>query len=155
MGRSGRLRKECRDEAQFRKNVGRAGHGPAGGTAAGADPGRGHGKGHGKGNGAQARHQGERGQGSGYRADCPTGLAKKSPPCVPPGQARKAEARHGRHVGEILRLGDYVILRDPWRHDLATRPDWRYYRDGDRVYRVDRDTRRILAVLNLIDAFSD
>lgn len=105
-----------------------------------ADPGRGHGKGH----GPQAHHA----------ADCPPGLARKNPPCVPPGQARK-EARHGHRVGETLRVGDYILVRDPRRHDLETRPGWRYYRDEDRIYRVDSDTRRILAVLNLIDAFTN
>ncbi|MBU2958306.1 hypothetical protein Q4511_05810 [Paracoccus sp. 1_MG-2023] len=79
---------------------------------------------------------------------CPPGLAKKSPSCVPPGQAKKEWRR-----GENLRIQDYRRIDDPRRYRLEARPGWEYYRDGDRAYRVDRDTRRILAVLNLIEAF--
>lgn len=82
---------------------------------------------------------------------CPPGLARKNPPCVPPGQARQGAS--GPRVGDVLRLGDYVLIRDPARHDLRTSPDWRYYRDGDRAYRIDPETRRVLAVVELIDAF--
>lgn len=112
---------------------------------AAADPGRGHGK--------------DRGAHSGQHANaghCPPGLAKKNPPCVPPGQARQSSRGHASPgVGDVLRVGDYVLIRDPRRHDLETRDGWRYYRDGDRAYRVDPDTRRVLAVLNLIDAFTN
>ncbi len=81
---------------------------------------------------------------------CPPGLAKKSPPCVPPGQAKK-HYRH--HVGEVLRVDDYVLLRDPRRYGLDESPRWNYYRGDRDIYRVDRQTRRILAVLELADAF--
>ncbi|WP_128255740.1 hypothetical protein [Falsirhodobacter deserti] len=107
------------------------------GTPVLADPGGG------RGNGNHGNHQ------NGGR-DCPPGLAKKNPPCVPPGQAR-----HGKGVGDILRNGDYIVIRDPRRYNLEPRDDWRYYRDGDRVYRVDPTTRKILAVVNLIDAFTN
>lgn len=86
----------------------------------------------------------------GHSNGCPPGLAKKSPACVPPGQAKKRWNR-----GDHLRIEDYRRIADPRRYDLQARPDWDYYRDGNRVYRVDRDTRRILAILNLIDAFSN
>lgn len=116
-----------------------------------ADPGRGNGK------GASGRHHHERGPRevhrvqSRYVADCPPGLAKKNPPCVPPGQVGK---RFGTRVGDTLRIGDYVLIRDFDRYDLERRNGWSYYRDDDRIYRIDSGTRKILAVLNLIDAFS-
>ncbi|WP_234450901.1 hypothetical protein [Paracoccus sp. MC1862] len=111
-------------------------------TPAMSDPG------HGKGNGGRGEHA---------RAahHCPPGLAKKSRPCVPPGAARKDDKRYYPHVGDVLRVGDYVVVRDPRRLNLAIRDDWRYYRDGDRAYRVDRDTRKVLAVIELIDAFTN
>lgn len=114
---------------------------------ASADPGRG--KGH-----DRDHHY------RGYVGHCPPGLAKKNPPCVPPGQAKKHDDRrgydrYGVRVGDILRIGDYTVIRDPRRHNLEWRNDWRYYRDGNRAYRVDRDTRRILSVVNLIDAFTN
>ena len=83
------------------------------------------------------------------RRHCPPGLARKEYPCVPPGHARRYYSR-----GDILR-GDYYRIRDYDRYDLEQRRDWDYYRDDDRIYRVDRNTRRILAVINLIDAFSN
>lgn len=86
---------------------------------------------------------------------CPPGLAKKNPPCIPPGQAKKYDDRYGVRIGDTLRIGDYVVIRDPRRLNLETRDDWRYYRDGNRAYRVDRDTRKILSVIDLIDAFSN
>ena len=100
-----------------------------------ADPGRG--KGH--------------GNGHGHAGHCPPGLAKKSPACVPPGQARK----WGTRTGEYLRIGDYVVIRDPSRYELERRDGWQYYRDDNNIYRVDRDTQRILAVLNLVRAFTN
>ncbi|MDO5706329.1 MAG: hypothetical protein Q4G49_14860 [Paracoccus sp. (in: a-proteobacteria)] len=116
----------------------------AAGPAA-ADPGQGRGK-----NKDRAHHV------SRDVGHCPPGLAKKNPPCVPPGQARHQDDRHyGVRVGDILRVGDYVVIRDPRRANLETRDNWRYYRDGDRAYRVDSDTRRILAVINLINAFTN
>lgn len=112
---------------------------------ASADPGRGGGQGNGKGHGAEARQV----------VGCPPGLAKKNPPCVPPGQARKQEVRYGTRVGDVLRVGDYIVISDPRRYDLDPRSGWQYYRDDNRIYRVDSDTRRVLAVLNLIDAFTN
>ena len=80
---------------------------------------------------------------------CPPGLAKKHNGCQPPGHARKHYRR-----GDVL-YGDYYRVRDYDRYRLERRDNWDYYRDDDRIYRVDRNTRRILAVINLIDAFSN
>ena len=111
-------------------------------TPALSDPGRGKDKGHGEHVSRTAQH-------------CPPGLAKKNPPCVPPGQARKSDDRYYPRVGDVLRVGDYVVVRDPRQYDLETRDGWRYYRDGNRAYRVDSDTRKVLAVIELISAFSN
>ncbi|RJL08401.1 hypothetical protein [Paracoccus siganidrum] len=125
---------------------------PLASTPVAADPGRGHGK------GGQVRHLDDRGHrgnnGLPIRrvADCPPGLAKRNPPCIPPGQVGK---RYGTRVGDTLRIGDYVLIRDVDRYGLEQRRGWNYYRDNGRIYRVDSGTRRILAVLNLIDAFSN
>lgn len=79
---------------------------------------------------------------------CPPGLAKKNPPCVPPGQARKAYEQTYR-VGERLPDG-FIILRTPSRYGLDPRRTY-YERDGY-IVQVDRETRQIL---NLIGAISD
>ncbi|WP_306151649.1 excinuclease ABC subunit A [Roseovarius sp. MMSF_3281] len=70
--------------------------------------------------------------------DCPPGLTKKNPPCVPPGQARKYRR------GDIID-GDYWIVRRPGRHGLD--PHYTYYRVGDHVYHVDRETREVLDLI--------
>jgi hypothetical protein len=87
--------------------------------------------------------------------NCPPGLAKKNPPCVPPGQAKKQAANYGYRVGDDLRVGDFIRIRDPWAYGLDTRSGWDYYRDDRQIYRIDSGTRRILAVLELIEAFSN
>lgn len=76
--------------------------------------------------------------GVGRVADCPPGLAKKNPPCLPPGLARK----YGR--GDII-FGDYRIVRHPGRYGLDANET--YYRVDDYVYRVDRDTREVLDLI--------
>lgn len=106
---------------------------------ASADPGGGKGRAHGN---HHSKH-------------CPPGLAKKNPPCVPPGQARKSYDHYGSRIGEVLRIGDYTVIHDPRRLNLKPHDEWRYYRDGDRAYRVDRDTMQILSIINLIDAFTN
>ncbi|MEX5564695.1 excinuclease ABC subunit A [Pseudophaeobacter sp. 1A16562] len=77
---------------------------------------------------------------------CPPGLAKKSVPCVPPGQVGKHRGPHA--VGD--RLMKYIILRDPKRYRLD--PRYTYYRSDGYLYRVDPETRK---VLNLIGAVAD
>ena len=52
---------------------------------------------------------------------CPPGLAKKSPSCVPPGQAKRDDIRYGRGVGDRLRVEDYVLVRDLNRYDVERR----------------------------------
>ena len=73
---------------------------------------------------------------------CPPGLAKKSIPCVPPGQVRHWQ------VGEPLPRGiGYVVLdEDAWR-DLGLRHPGdgsRYVVVDNQVLRVNRATREVL-----------
>ncbi|OWU81424.1 excinuclease ABC subunit A [Phaeobacter sp. 22II1-1F12B] len=89
-------------------------------------------------------------------SNCPPGLAKKNPPCVPPGQAKKQldpiyeNDRYDDHydyrIGERVN-GDYVVIERPQRYGLD--PNATYYRVGDGVYQVDRETSEILAVIGL------
>jgi len=78
---------------------------------------------------------------------CPPGLAKKSPACVPPGQARQ------QFVGSVLPAyysSNYMprALRDIY-YDT---PDY-YYRWGDGyAYRVNRSDNLVAALLPLIGA---
>ncbi len=82
---------------------------------------------------------------------CPPGLAKKNPPCVPPGLARKAASATWR-IGDRIDDG-YIWVRDPWRYGL--RDPGTYWRVGDHFFRVDRETGEILAVLGALAALVD
>lgn len=106
------------------------------GAALAKNEGKGHGKGQGNGNRDQVTRPVQQANG------CPPGLAKKNPPCVPPGQAK----RYG--PGQVV--NDYIYIRDPGRYGL---PGGGYYvQAGNYVYRVDRDT---MEVLNLVGAVAD
>ena len=83
---------------------------------------------------------------------CPPGLAKKSPACVPPGHA-KSDRQHRYHVGDVISQGDYTIIRNPDRYGLNPRHS--YYRVGDQVFRVDRETREILDLIGAVAAVLD
>ena len=54
----------------------------------------------------------------------------------------------------MIRVRDYTVIRDIDRYGWDDRDNRDYYRDGDRAYRVDRNTQKILAVINLINAFN-
>ena len=130
-----------------------------------ADSNHGHGKRH-KG-GEHRRGEVDRHRNVVIVGHCPPGLAKKDHACVPPGQARKhhRDRDHDRdydrdydrdhhRVGEVIRVHNYTVIRDVDRYGWDRRDNWDYYRDGDRAYRVDRNTQKILAVINLINAFN-
>ena len=76
---------------------------------------------------------------------CPPGLAKKDPPCIPPGQARK----RGYDVGDRYD-GEWDVVEDG-RYDLPPLEDGEgYVRVGDQILRVDRNQRLTLDVLDLL-----
>lgn len=82
-------------------------------------------------------------------ADCPPGLAKKNPPCIPPGQAKRGVGDDRFKVGDAL-PGDHDLLFDP--RLTADDAQSLYVRRGDTIYRIDRDTGK---VLDLIGAVAD
>lgn len=81
---------------------------------------------------------------------CPPGLAKKNPPCVPPGQAKK-----GFSVGDRFPDG-YYRIREPSKYRLpGLGPNESYYRVGDTFFRVNRETREILQLIEALGAVLD
>lgn len=86
--------------------------------------------------------------------NCPPGLAKKSPACVPPGQAKKHGIHHG--VGDIINWNDVHVVTRPGRYGLSMPPDGNRYAivDGQLV-RVNEDSGKILSILRLVDAILD
>lgn len=85
---------------------------------------------------------------------CPPGLAKKSPPCVPPGQARKRG--YHLHRGDRIDDRDYRWLRYPDDYGLPRLPrGQRYYVVDGNIYRVDQETYEILDFVRALGALLD
>lgn len=86
-----------------------------------------------------------------HAKSCPPGLAKKNDRCLPPGQAKKHDRddRYGRNIGDRLPTREFSQIRDPRRFNLEQRNGWRYYREGDRIYRVDDRNNRVLSVFRV------
>lgn len=89
---------------------------------------------------------------------CPPGLAKKTVPCVPPGQAKKARAKAPVYApeyrrGDVIRRGDFVVIRSPERYGL--RPNSTYFESKGYVFRVNRETREVLDFVGAAGAVLD
>ncbi len=82
-----------------------------------------------------------------HAGNCPPGLAKKAVPCVPPGQAKKHYPNY--QIGDRI-TGDYVIIDRPGRYGLD--PGQTYYRVGDTIFRVNKQTREILDFIGAASA---
>lgn len=88
---------------------------------------------------------------------CPPGLAKKHPPCVPPGHAKKG-GKHGEwrdhdRRGDIVDRDDFFYLDDFSRYDLPPLPrGQRYGVVDDQIVVIDPQSYQIL---QLIRAFTD
>jgi hypothetical protein len=79
------------------------------------------------------------------RSGCPPGLAKKDPPCIPPGHAK------AWHMGERY---DGPWTPFPWRrHDIPRpAPGETWGRVGDDVIiRVNDETRAVIDIIRLAD----
>jgi hypothetical protein len=100
-------------------------------------------------------------------AACPPGLAKKSPACVPPGQAKKAvrvdddtvilriSDRHYR-IGDRLIEPHYHYITRPALYGLDPLYDGsRYVIVGNNLLRVDSDTLQLLALIRIVDSILD
>lgn len=75
---------------------------------------------------------------------CPPGLAKKNNGCQPPGQAKKIY-RPGERID-----GGYVRIPNPG--DYGLNPGQTYYRVGDTIYLVDRETKKVLDLIGAVNA---
>jgi len=111
-----------------------------------AHPGNVHGNGHGGGYGYGV--EGPVGYGVG---GCPPGLAKKNPPCVPPGIARQQFA-----IGQRIPLGyNGLMPYNALPYDLRSQygglnPYDRYIYDNNYLYQVDPRTMVVQQVLSAI-----
>ena len=103
---------------------------------------QGHGNHHGKDHGA-----GSVGYGTG---GCPPGLAKKNPPCVPPGQAKKLY-EVGHHFSQDYRgWTPYNQIPYDLRNQYRLDPYGRYIYDQNYIYQVDPKTLVVSQILNAV-----
>ena len=118
-----------------------------------AKPGKGHGNAHGKGQSALVHGDHSKGSLYGYGlGGCPPGLAKKTPACVPPGQAKQLF-----NVGQRVPFGYNGLLGyDALPYDIRSRyaagidPYSRYIYRDDYLYRVDPRTMVVSEILRTI-----
>lgn len=89
---------------------------------------------------------------------CPPGLAKKSPACIPPGQANiyQPEPEDWLHPGDSIRDFDRHLIRYPDRYGLdPLRPGERYYVVNGQILRVSEETYEVLDVIRAVSALLD
>lgn len=84
------------------------------------------------------------------QAHCPPGLARKDPPCIPPGQARNSL------VGSAIDWDRVHVVRKPGLYGLANAPQGQRYAIVDgRLVRVDSRTAKVLSVIRAVEAIVD
>jgi hypothetical protein len=108
--------------------------------------GNGHGNGHGHGYANAYGVEGPVGYGVG---GCPPGLAKKNPPCVPPGQAKRLA------IGQRFPTGyanPYAYNQIPYalRNQYGLNPYNNYYYNNGSLYGVDPRTSVIQQVIGAL-----
>lgn len=79
---------------------------------------------------------------------CPPGLAKKNPPCVPPGQVGKRPV-----VGGQLPGSGYRLVQNPSQYRLPKLGKGQsYYWNDNTFFRINRETREILELIDALGA---
>lgn len=83
-------------------------------------------------------------------AACPPGLAKKTPACVPPGQAKRMFNEGQRIPYGYNYFTDYDDIPEAYRTRVPYSDDYRYIYRDDRVYVVDPATRVVRSIIDLL-----
>ena len=91
---------------------------------------------------------------------CPPGLAKKNPPCVPPGQANKGVTTeqwlNRDRIGDVVDRDDLIFLDDYLRYDLPPLPyGQRYAVIDDRIVVIDPESYQILQLIRVFTALAN
>lgn len=84
---------------------------------------------------------------------CPPGLAKKTPACVPPGQAKRMFSEGQRIPSGFNSFTDFDEIPLDFRDDIPSRygsEAFRYIYRDDSIYVVDRRTRIVSDIINLL-----
>jgi len=83
-------------------------------------------------------------------AACPPGLAKKTPACVPPGQAKRQFAEGQRIPNSFNAFTDYNVIPEAFRSQVPFSTTSQYIYRDNQVYVVDPATRLVTSIINLI-----
>jgi hypothetical protein len=81
---------------------------------------------------------------------CPPGLAKKSPACMPPGQAKRMFREGQRIPGGYDAYTDYNSIPERYRSRVPYLDSNRYIYRDDSVYVVDPRTRIVTQIVDLL-----
>jgi hypothetical protein len=84
---------------------------------------------------------------------CPPGLAKKTPACVPPGQAKRMFSEGQRIPSGFNSFTDFDDIPSQFRDDIPSQygsEAYRYIVRDDSIYVVDRRTRIVNEIINLL-----
>ena len=81
---------------------------------------------------------------------CPPGLAKRNPPCIPPGQAKKLYDVGYRFPVGYNGFTPYNQIPYDLRQQYRLDPYGRYVYDQNYIYQVDPTTMIVSQVLNAI-----
>lgn len=82
--------------------------------------------------------------------NCPPGLARKNNGCLPPGQAKKLFTQGQRLPAGYNFYSNYRDIPVAYRSRVPFDDSYRYIYRDDTVYVVDRSTRLVTRVIDLI-----
>ena len=86
----------------------------------------------------------------GANGNCPPGLARKNNGCLPPGQAKKLFTQGQRLPAGYNFYSNYRDIPVAYRSRVPFDDSYRYIYRDDTVYVVDRSTRLVTRVIDLI-----
>jgi hypothetical protein len=83
-------------------------------------------------------------------ANCPPGLAKRNPPCIPPGQVGRA-FREGQRLSPNYRYyTPWGEIAPAWRTQYNLDDDYRYIVQERYIYEIDPTTRAVRRIIDLL-----
>ncbi|MDI1228555.1 MAG: hypothetical protein PSY14_12805 [bacterium] len=82
-----------------------------------------------------------------FKKHCPPGLAKKNPPCIPPGQVKIYDVGTTLPEETFEPLPDYIV-----EQLMPPPPNGRYVRVDRNVYLITNGTRKILDAIELFSS---